>query len=484
MAEARLEVITRTPEESKERLKVLEGVIRRGKEAYLKVGRALDEIRKEELYKPEYKNFDSYCRETFGWTRRYADRHITWARVAAYLAPIGVNPANEAQAREIGRLAELPEVARRVWDEVGEANSGAHPSTALKKAVDAALGSLVDPPSNLKPGEGDEVLERYGKLKEELPEDLTPKRMNAAGKSARRAKRTREAEDARKNRQPITETGEGDVHIYHRELRYPDDLHDLVSDGEVDLVLTDPPYHTDDMTMSLWDALGKFARRVLKPDGLLVSYMGNYRIPDAIGRVEQNVPWWWQMIVTYSAKDPAHGKGFFLDYKPIQVFSSATGEPGDRLKGNRQSVLDSKGKEKSQHPWQQPLAEAIHLIKSFTRPGDLVCDPFSGSGTVAVAAKMTGRRCIAVEKDAAWHADSVDRLLKTPAPAPATPGQPATVSAIFGPSDPPARSAGTEEARIEGVRDALEGVSAEVIVLRPRDISESSRKLRRRRFSR
>ncbi len=480
----RLEVLTKPPWESKERLKELEGVILRGKEAFLAVGEALDEIRTQEYYKPEYPNFDAYCREKWGWSRRHADRHISWVRIASKLAPIGVHPENEAQAREIGRLEDFPEIAKRVWDGVAAANGGKHPSTALKKAVDAALGRLVDPPGNLEDGEGDEVLGRYGKLKEELPKDLSPKRINAAGKSARRAKREREEKERLANVKPTTETGEGDVHIHHRELKDPDDLDDLVGDGEVDLVLTDPPYHTDDDTMRLWDALGAFARRVLKPDGLLVSYMGNYRIPDAIARVERNVPWWWQMVVLYGGKETAQRKGFFLDYKPIQVFSSPEREPNKGLSGTRPSVINSKGKEKSRHPWQQPLAEAIHLIESFTSPGDLVCDPFSGSGTVAVAAKMTGRRCIAVEKNAAWHADSVERLKNTPAPAPATPSKPATVSALFRPSGPPARSAETPERRIEGVRDALEGVSAEVLVLRPRDISESNRRLIKRRFTR
>lgn len=270
-------------------------------------------------------------------------------------------------------------------------------------------------------------------------------------------------------------------------------------------MLTDPPYHTDDKTMGLWDGLGKFSRRVLKPDGLLVSYMGNYAIPDAIRRVEKNVPWWWQMIVLHTGKDAAHGKGFFLDYKPIEVFTSPTGKPGDRLKGQRPSVIESRGKEKSHHPWQQPLMEAVHLILSFTEPGDLVVDPFSGGGTVAVAAKMTGRRCVAAEIDPTAHADSVRRLKDAPdrvpreivdalrsahpgvfPPEDARPGAPGTVSGLFkapAPS-PQARTAESQEGRIEGVRDALERVSAEVIVLRPRDLSESGRKLRRRRFTR
>ncbi len=129
---------------------------------------------------------------------------------------------------------------------------------------------------------------------------------------------------------------------------------------------------------------------------------------------------------------------------------------------------------------------------------------------MAVAAKMTGRRCVAAEIDPAAHANSVERLKNAPsavpveiadalrsahpgvfapkgAPKGARPGMPeGAVGMIFQarPPRPQARTAETPERRIEGVRDALERVRGEVIVLRPRDISESSRRLVRRRFSR
>lgn len=505
MMEPRLEVLTRSPEQKSERLAELEGVILRGKEVFLEVGRALDEIRTQDYYKPEYPDFDAYCKDKWGWSRRNANRYISWARADEKLAPIGIVPKNEAQARQIGRLGEDPEAAREVWDEVGKANGGKHPSEALKDAVDRKLRRRIEVPERLEPDEGKKVVDRYGKLKEELGDDLQPKHVDAAGKSARRAKRAREAEETRRRQQPTTETGEGDVHIYNLRM---EDLDDLVPDGKVDLVLTDPPYHTDTKTMELWDELGKLARRVLKPDGLLVSYAGNYAIPEAIRRVEKNVPWWWQMIVLYTATDAAHDRGFLLDYKPIEVYRQYEGKPEERLKGKQRKSVMSGGKaDKAHHKWGQPLVEAVHLILSFTEPGELVCDPFSGGGTIAVAAKMTGRKCVAAEKDAADHAASVERLKAEPnfvpkeiadALASAHPGaiptaasvppgtSPATVSALFGrrKAEPAARTAGTQEARIEGVRDALEGVSGEVVVLRPRDIAESSRKLRRRRFTR
>jgi len=48
-------------------------------------------------------------------------------------------------------------------------------------------------------------------------------------------------------------------------------------------------------------------------------------------------------------------------------------------------------------PFALSLAEAV--VDSFTSPGDLVCDPYSGSGTTGVAAKVLGRRFIGAERD-------------------------------------------------------------------------------------
>jgi len=46
---------------------------------------------------------------------------------------------------------------------------------------------------------------------------------------------------------------------------------------------------------------------------------------------------------------------------------------------------------------QQGQKEAEYLIETLTHPGDLVVDPFTGTGTVAVAAKRKGRRFIGAE---------------------------------------------------------------------------------------
>ena len=62
------------------------------------------------------------------------------------------------------------------------------------------------------------------------------------------------------------------------------------------------------------------------------------------------------------------------------------------------------------HTTQKPLALMKELIEDFTSPGDLILDPFAGSGTTGVAARMLGRRFIGWELSPAYHAIACRRL--------------------------------------------------------------------------
>jgi hypothetical protein len=62
------------------------------------------------------------------------------------------------------------------------------------------------------------------------------------------------------------------------------------------------------------------------------------------------------------------------------------------------------------HPTPKPLDLFLSLVSDFTDPGELVCDPFAGSGTTAVACKRLGRSFIGWEKDAKFHAAALKRI--------------------------------------------------------------------------
>jgi site-specific DNA-methyltransferase (adenine-specific) len=62
------------------------------------------------------------------------------------------------------------------------------------------------------------------------------------------------------------------------------------------------------------------------------------------------------------------------------------------------------------HPTQKPLSLIMWQLEKYSKPDDIILDPFSGSGTTAIASHRLGRRFICIEKDAEYHAASVERL--------------------------------------------------------------------------
>lgn len=62
------------------------------------------------------------------------------------------------------------------------------------------------------------------------------------------------------------------------------------------------------------------------------------------------------------------------------------------------------------HPTQKPLALVERLVKTYTDPGDVVLDPFAGSGTTCVAALRSGRRYLASELDGGFYAAASKRI--------------------------------------------------------------------------
>jgi site-specific DNA-methyltransferase (adenine-specific) len=69
-----------------------------------------------------------------------------------------------------------------------------------------------------------------------------------------------------------------------------------------------------------------------------------------------------------------------------------------------------RGDERPDHPTPKPLSVLMDMVRRFTDPGDVVLDPFAGSGTTGVACLLTGRRFIGVEIDPRYHAIAVQRL--------------------------------------------------------------------------
>lgn len=62
------------------------------------------------------------------------------------------------------------------------------------------------------------------------------------------------------------------------------------------------------------------------------------------------------------------------------------------------------------HPTPKPVALMMELVEQFTDPGELVVDPFCGSGTTGIACMRLGRRFIGIEKDAQYYDLACRRL--------------------------------------------------------------------------
>ena len=76
------------------------------------------------------------------------------------------------------------------------------------------------------------------------------------------------------------------------------------------------------------------------------------------------------------------------------------------------AAIDSKkrGDGRSDHLTPKPLSLMLELVELFTDPGDLVLDPFCGSGTTGVACLRLGRRFIGIERDEKYAAVARERL--------------------------------------------------------------------------
>lgn len=76
------------------------------------------------------------------------------------------------------------------------------------------------------------------------------------------------------------------------------------------------------------------------------------------------------------------------------------------------SVTPKSEKKEGKHPTQKPLGLLDRIIKASTNEGDLILDPFSGSGTTGVSAIILNRKYIGIEQEKAYLDLSIRRLEK------------------------------------------------------------------------
>jgi len=222
-----------------------------------------------------------------------------------------------------------------------------------------------------------------------------------------------------------------------------------IKSNSIDLILTDPPYNA---TQNSWDKeiidlskLWKEFDRLIKPNGVII-FFGNQPFTSKL--IMSNLKDFRYTLVWEKnrASDFLNSKKKILKiHEDIVIFYKNTpctynpqfsySTPYKKVKANTQETVDKNtnyneykspeviqsedGKrypttvlkfprvERPIHPTQKPVPLLEYLIKTFSNEGDMILDPFSGSGSTLRACENTNRSAIGIELDAKyvsmWH---------------------------------------------------------------------------------
>jgi site-specific DNA-methyltransferase (adenine-specific) len=172
-----------------------------------------------------------------------------------------------------------------------------------------------------------------------------------------------------------------------------------LADQSVDAVVTDPPYNNDGVP--LYEPLGAFALRVLKPGRLAVVYAGHLQLDREMELLARGgLTYMWHGVnVLRGRHTRVRVRMVFGQHRSVLLYSAGPYRPRTWL--NDVVFAEGRGgpEERPLHPWQQALEPVRHWIRQVSEPGELVVDPFLGSGTTAVAAVLEGRRFIGCDID-------------------------------------------------------------------------------------
>ena len=173
---------------------------------------------------------------------------------------------------------------------------------------------------------------------------------------------------------------------------------------DVDAIITDPPYAKQHL--GLYEKLARFAAQVLKPGGSLLTMAGVQYLPQVLERMTPHLNYHWTIACHMPGKliSVWHRK-VMCSWKPILWFTKG------RYEGSwMMDVTRANAPEKKLHHWQQAEAIFENLIENVTQPGQLILDPFFGSGTVGAVAIKMNRRIIGIDIDPVAIETAEERL--------------------------------------------------------------------------
>jgi modification methylase len=228
--------------------------------------------------------------------------------------------------------------------------------------------------------------------------------------------------------------------------------------GSIDAIFADPPYNLQlegelrrpdqsrvDAVDDDWDRFSDFAaydaftrawllaaRRVMKPNAT-IWVIGSYHNIFRVGSILQDLGFWILNDIVWRKTNPmpnfrgrrfanAHEtliwasrgrseKGYTFNYDALKMANDDIQMRSDWLfpicTGNER-IKDANGAKL--HPTQKPEALIHRILMSSTSPGDVVLDPFFGSGTTGAVAKRLGRHFVGIERDRNYIDAAVARL--------------------------------------------------------------------------
>ena len=229
--------------------------------------------------------------------------------------------------------------------------------------------------------------------------------------------------------------------------------------GSVDLIFADPPYnlqlkgelHRPDNSMvdavnDHWDQFASFAtydrftrdwlaaaRRLLKPNGALW-VIGSYHNIFRVGSALQDQGFWVLNDVVSRKSNPmpnfrgkrltnAHetliwasrdeSSKYTFNYEALKELNDGVQMRSDwviPLCTGGERIKDENGDKA--HPTQKPEALLHRILVATTHPGDVVLDPFFGTGTTGAVAKMLGRSFIGIEREEAYRQVAAARMAR------------------------------------------------------------------------
>ena len=308
----------------------------------------------------------------------------------------------ETKASAIAEIARKQKMGKSAQDEVGafrvdiEKKKGIWLDEYFPQGGDRKStlpdGRLIDEGINYKESANARLVNREAELVAQAIEELKQNRTrivtpSAVAKSVRKKKRDINIKEKIEKGKGLT------IDVDFRLGDFEEILADI-PDGSVDCIITDPPYPFE--YIECWSKLSRFSKRVLKPHGFCIAYSGQMYLPEVINRMNQHLDYYWTFCLQHLGDTQiVNGVNVICKWKPVLIFQNGK----KKIKNTLKDFVISEGKEKHDHNWQQSKSGISYIMEMFTDPGDIICEPFAGSGTTIIVAKELNRNVIAAEID-------------------------------------------------------------------------------------